>query len=202
MVELASLVIAMSSDSNATTAIATTLDQARALDRFLVDVERRAYRIARIAVRHDDDALDIVQDSMLQLARRYGQRSSEEWRPLFFRILQNQIRDCLRRRKVRAKILAWLPRRTDDPDGTDPYEAVPDAGPLPSQSLATDEAMRVLEKALADLPARQQEAFMLRIFEGLDVAETALAMSCAEGSVKTHYSRAVHTLRARLGDVW
>jgi RNA polymerase sigma-70 factor, ECF subfamily len=202
MIELASLVIAMSSDSNATTAIATTLDQARALDRFLVDVERRAYRIARIAVRHDDDALDIVQDSMLQLARRYGQRSSEEWRPLFFRILQNQIRDCLRRRKVRAKILAWLPRRTDDPDGTDPYEAVPDAGPLPSQSLATDEAMRVLEKALADLPARQQEAFMLRIFEGLDVAETALAMSCAEGSVKTHYSRAVHTLRARLGDVW
>jgi RNA polymerase sigma-70 factor, ECF subfamily len=202
MVELASLVIAMSSDSNATTAIATTLDQARALDRFLVDVERRAYRIARIAVRHDDDALDIVQDSMLQLARRYGQRSSEEWRPLFFRILQNRIRDCLRRRKVRAKILAWLPRRTDDPDGTDPYEAVPDAGPLPSQSLATDEAMRVLEKALADLPARQQEAFMLRIFEGLDVAETALAMSCAEGSVKTHYSRAVHTLRARLGDVW
>jgi RNA polymerase sigma-70 factor, ECF subfamily len=202
MVELASLVIAMSSDSNATTAIATTLDQARALDRFLVDVERRAYRIARIAVRHDDDALDIVQDSMLQLARRYGQRSSEEWRPLFFRILQNRIRDCLRRRKVRAKILAWLPRRTDDPDGTDPYEAVPDAGPLPSQSLATDEAMRVLEKALVDLPARQQEAFMLRIFEGLDVAETALAMSCAEGSVKTHYSRAVHTLRARLGDVW
>jgi RNA polymerase sigma-70 factor, ECF subfamily len=202
MFELASLVIEMSRDSNATTAVATTQDQTRALDRFLVDVERRAYRIARIAVRHDDDALDIVQDSMLQLARSYGQRSSEEWRPLFFRILQNRIRDCLRRRKVRAKILGWFPRQTDEADDAEPYESVADAGPLPPQLLATHQAMRALENALVDLPARQQEAFMLRNFEGLDVADTALAMSCSEGSVKTHYSRAVHTLRARLGDVW
>jgi RNA polymerase sigma-70 factor, ECF subfamily len=189
-------------ESDAPPATTASLDQARELDRFLLDVEKRAYRIARIAVRHDEDALDIVQDSMLQLARRYGQRSTEEWRPLFFRILQNRIRDCLRRRKVRSKLMGWLPGRSDEAEQPDPYETVADGAPLPAQRLATDQAMRALETALADLPARQQEAFMLRNFEGMDVAGTAQAMSCSEGSVKTHYSRAVHTLRERLGDSW
>jgi RNA polymerase sigma-70 factor, ECF subfamily len=202
MLELASLGIAMHWERDVPSASATGLDPARALDRFLVDVEKRAYRIACIAVRNDDDALDIVQDAMLQLARRYGQRSSEEWRPLFFRILQNRIRDCIRRRKVRTKLMAWLPGRSESPDAVDPYESVPDSAPLPPQQLATGQAMRALELALGQLPARQQEAFMLRIFEGLDVAETAQAMGCSEGSVKTHYSRAVHTLRERLGEVW
>jgi RNA polymerase sigma-70 factor, ECF subfamily len=203
MFELASLGTAMRWESDAPTATAVHLDQARALERFLAEVERRAYRIARIAVRHDEDAMDIVQDSMLQLARRYGQRAADEWRPLFFRILQNRIRDCLRRRKVRSQLMAWLPgRREDDDEAADPYEGVPDASPQPAHQVATDEAMHALEIALAQLPARQQEAFMLRTFEGLDVADTARAMSCSEGSVKTHYSRAVHTLRERLGDVW
>jgi RNA polymerase sigma-70 factor, ECF subfamily len=202
MFELASLGTAMRWESDAPTATADHLDQARALERFLAEVERRAYRIARIAVRHDEDAMDIVQDSMLQLARGYGQRATDEWRPLFFRILQNRIRDCLRRRKVRSKLMAWLPGRVEDEEVTDPYEGVPDASPEPSHQATTDEAMRTLEIALAQLPARQQEAFMLRNFEGLDVADTARVMSCSEGSVKTHYSRAVHTLRERLGDVW
>ena len=206
MREIASLDIAMRWESEARSADTAGLEQSRALERFLLDVEKRAYRIARIAVRHDADALDIVQDAMLQLARRYGQRASEEWRPLFFRILQNRIRDCLRRRKVRTKFLAWLPGRGDDRteegEAADPYEAVADAAPLPSQIAAIDEAMHALEAALAQLPARQQEAFMLRNFEGLDVADTARAMSCSEGSVKTHYSRAVHTLRERLSHSW
>jgi len=202
MLDIVSLGTAMRWESDAPPVTAASVDRTRELDRFLLDVEKRAFRIARIAVRHDDDALDIVQDSMLQLARRYGQRSSEEWRPLFFRILQNRIRDCLRRRKVRSKLLGWLPSRADDADDADPYEAVADGAPLPVQRLATDQAMQKLEHALFELPARQQEAFMLRNFEGLDVAETAQAMGCSEGSVKTHYSRAVHTLRERLGDSW
>lgn len=202
MVELASLGAAMHWESDATIGRATAPTEARALDRFLSEIERRAFRIARIAVRHDDDALDIVQDSMLQLARTYGQRPSAEWRPLFFRILQNRIRDCLRRRKVRAKLLSWLPGRKDESDDVDPFESVPDPAPQPAERSVTDEAMRALASALAELPARQQEAFMLRNFEGLDVAETATAMGCSQGSVKTHYSRAVHTLRERLGDVW
>lgn len=180
-----------------------SLDQVRTLDRFLVSVEKRAFRIARIAVRHDDDALDIVQDAMLQLARRYAQRPAEEWRPLFYRILQNRIRDCQRRRKVRAKLMSWLPGwKADEDEVTDPYEGVADARPLPQDLLATDQAMVTLERALSELPGRQQEAFMLRNFEGMDVAQTAEAMGCSEGSVKTHYSRAVHTLREHLGAAW
>ncbi|WP_161829480.1 RNA polymerase sigma factor [Steroidobacter agaridevorans] len=181
-----------------------SLDQVRALDRFLVSVEKRAFRIARIAVRDDDDALDIVQDAMLQLARRYAQRPAEEWRPLFYRILQNRIRDCQRRRKVRAKLMSWLPgwKKTEEDDVGDPYDGVADARPQPQDLLATDQAMAKLERALGELPGRQQEAFMLRNFEGMDVAQTAAAMGCSEGSVKTHYSRAVHTLREELGAAW
>jgi RNA polymerase sigma-70 factor (ECF subfamily) len=180
------------------------LEQARALDRFLASVEKRAFRMARIALRHDDDALDSVQDAMLQLARRYGQRPSEEWRPLFYRILQNRIRDCQRRRRVQARIMAWLPglKSQDDEAAADQYAAVPDRAPLPAEQLAADQAMQALERSLAELPGRQQEAFMLRAFEGMDVAQTAAAMGCSEGSVKTHYSRAVHTLREQLGVAW
>ena len=176
-----------------------SLEQSRELERFLASVEKRAFRIARIVVRNDDDALDIVQDAMLQLARRYAARPADEWRPLFYRILQNRTRDFQRRRKVRAKVLSWLPGRSSgDEDAGDPFEAIPDSRPQPLERLSAEEAMREVERALARLPHRQQEAFMLRNFEGLSVAETAHAMGCTEGSVKTHYSRAVHSLRAQL----
>ncbi|HEU4655612.1 MAG TPA: RNA polymerase sigma factor [Steroidobacteraceae bacterium] len=179
-----------------------SLEPARALDRFLAGIEHRAFRIARMAIGHDEDALDIVQEAMLQLARRYGARPAEEWRPLFYRILQNRIRDHQRRQRVRAKVMSWLPGFTADEEASDPMEAVPDQGPLPADRLAQENAMLKLETALRSLPARQQEAFALRNFEGLDVAQTAQAMGCSEGSVKTHYSRAVHTLRERLGEEW
>ncbi|MBC7983903.1 MAG: RNA polymerase sigma factor [Candidatus Obscuribacterales bacterium] len=180
------------------------LDRAQSLDEFLASVEKRAFQIARIAIRDADDALDIVQDAMLQLARRYSTRPHAEWKPLFYRILQNRIRDCQRRRMVRNKIFAWLPgaRSNDGETEVDPLENVSDERPGPSARVMTGEAMQVLERALRDLPARQLEAFMLRNMEGLDVAATAQAMGCTEGSVKTHYSRAVHTLRDRLSDSW
>jgi RNA polymerase sigma-70 factor (ECF subfamily) len=178
------------------------LDQARELDRFLTGIERRAFRIARIALRNDDDALDAVQDAMLKLARSYAQRPSAEWSPLFYRILQNRIRDGQRRRQVRNRFFAWLPSFSDDEKENDPIDAATADQPDAVEQLMTGEAMALLERALAQLPARQQEAFMLRNFEGLDVAQTASAMGCSEGSVKTHYSRAVHTLREKLGEAW
>jgi RNA polymerase sigma-70 factor (ECF subfamily) len=178
------------------------LDHARALDRFLAGIEHRAFRIARMALGHDEDALDIVQDAMLQLARRYGARPEEEWRPLFYRILQNRVRDHQRRQRVRAKVMSWLPAFKAEEESTDPMESVPDQAPMPADQLAQEGAIQKLEIALRALPTRQQEAFALRNFEGLDVAQTAQAMRCSEGSVKTHYSRAVHALREQLGDHW
>lgn len=180
------------------------LQQSQALERFLAEVERRALRIAAIAVRDPDEAMDIVQGAMIRLARHYAGRPSEEWRPLFYRILQNGIRDSQRRRAVRTRVFGWWPERPVDADGAapDPLEQVPDRGPgLPEQLMAAD-AMQRLEAAISDLPRRQREAFTLRCLEGLDVAQTAVAMGCSEGSVKTHYFRALQVLRGKLGEAW
>jgi len=180
------------------------LDAAETLDRFLACVERRAFRIAQMALRDRDDALDVVQDAMLHLARSYGARPSGEWRPLFYRILYNGIRDRQRRRSVRSRLFGFLPGSRADEDGPreDPLERIADGAPGPDRQLMADEAMQRLETAIAALPVRQREAFALRCLEGLDVAETAIAMGCSEGSVKTHYFRALQSLRAALGEVF
>lgn len=170
------------------------------MEAFLREVEGRAYRIALVQIRDGDEALDIVQDAMIRLVRRYADRPREEWAPLFYRILQNRIRDMQRRRAVRVRVLSFF-GGTASEDEQDPLlEAPAPRSEEPLAQLTSDDAMRALEQALDELPARQREAFMLRNFEGLDVAQTALAMSCTEGSVKTHYSRAVHRLRVVLAE--
>ena len=176
-------------------------DNARALEAFLASVERRAFRIAQIALRDADDALDAVQDAMLQLVRRYAARPEPEWKPLFYRILENRVRDQHRRRSVRNRVLAWLPGRAGEEDeASDPIAEAGDPGPGPEAQLESGEALAALEAALRRLPGRQRQAFLLRNFEGLDVAGTAVAMGCSEGSVKTHYFRAVQALRGMLGE--
>ena len=180
------------------------LDATRELEQFLKDVERRAFRIAEIALRNAEDALDVVQEAMIQLAQSYATRPPQEWKPLFYRILQNRIHDWQRRRRTRSKIIAWWSGGIagEDDSATDPIEnaAADDAGP--ARRLENEEAMAALEAALRTLPARQQQAFLLRTFEGLDVAETAAAMGCSQGSVKTHYFRALQALREQLGEHW
>src|SRR5690606_33675154 len=162
------------------------------------------FRIAVVQIRNRDEALDVVQDAMIRLARRYGQAPSAEWPPLFYRILQNRIRDWQRRHAVRSRVVAFfggLPGGAEDE--RDPLlEAAAAPGDDPHEHAVRDGAMAALEQALRRLPARQREAFLLRNVEGLDVAETALAMSCSEGSVKTHYFRAVQRLRELLGEHW
>lgn len=182
---------------------AGTLQRERQLNRFLAEIERRALRIAEIAVRDRDEALDLVQDAMIKLVRSYGDRPHEEWTPLFYRILQNGIRDWHRRQTVRNRVMAWFGRPGARDEDYDAVAQAPD--PLartPEDELQADQAMQRLESAVRTLPRRQREAFMLRTFEGLDVAGTAVAMGCSEGSVKTHCSRAMHTLREKLGDHW
>jgi RNA polymerase sigma-70 factor (ECF subfamily) len=177
--------------------------QTRALNQFLAGVELKAFKIAQAALRHEDDALDAVQDAMLQLARAYSGRPAQEWKPLFYRILENRIRDMQRRRTVRGRVMAWFPARADDEDDDyDPIAQAASAEPLPLRRLELDEAVGALDEALKKLPPRQRQAFLLRSLEGLDVAETALAMGCSEGSVKTHYFRAVQALRAQLGELY
>ena len=178
------------------------LDESRAMERFLAEVERRALRIAVLSVGDRDEALHIVQDAMFKLVRNYGGRPSEEWRPLFFRILANRITDQQRRQTVRQRVIAWLAPTGGD-DESDPIAELPDTRPVaPDEVLGRADAMAALEAAVGTLPGRQRQAFLLRSLEGLDVAETAAAMGCSEGSVKTHYSRAVHSLRSALGDHW
>jgi len=175
------------------------LQKERQLNQFLAEIERRALRIAEIAVRDRDEALDLVQVAMIKLVRSYSNRGSEEWAPLFYRILQNGIRDWHRRQLVRRRVMVWFGRQSGDEDEYDPVAVAPDPiGRTPDEELQNSEAMQSLETAVRKLPTRQREAFMLRMFEGLDVAGTAIAMGCSQGSVKTHYSRALHALREQL----
>lgn len=168
------------------------------LDAFLRGVGRRAQVMAEISTRDREAALDIVQDSMIALSSRYASRPPAEWAPLFQTILQSRIMDWHRTRIRRGRWMTWLKPSDDDPDA-DPLADIPEqASSDPALLLERARDMETVTAALADLPLRQQQAFMLRIWEGLDTAATAAAMGCGEGSVKTHLSRAMHTLRARL----
>ena len=176
------------------------------LSAFLAGVERRAFKQAVFAVRDTEAALDIVQDAMLRLAESYGGRAPEELPPLFQRILQNAIRDFFRRQKVRSLWVtlfsALAPGRGEE-DEQDPLETLRAAGEsnreeAPPDQLQRSQVIEIIEQEIARLPARQREAFIMRYWEELDVAKTAKAMGCSEGSVKTHCSRAAHALAAAL----
>ena len=185
--ESASFAVSWASEKSTGT---RALQKEEQLNRFLADVERRALRIAEIGVRNRDEALDLVQDAMI---------NSDEWTPLFYRILQNGVRDWHRRQAVRNRVMVWFGRSKRDDEDYDLVAAAPDPiGRSPDEELQNAEAMDGLETAVRGLPLRQREAFMHRPFEGLDVAGTAVAMGCSEGSVKTHYSRAIHSLRDTL----
>jgi RNA polymerase sigma-70 factor (ECF subfamily) len=170
------------------------------LEAFLRNVGPRAFRIARLALRDDQDALDALQDSMIKLVRRYGSRPKEEWTPLFYAILRNCVRDQQRGRQSRGSILTWFKRLTNLSAREPGEPPAADAVLAPLQEIESEERLRTVLGAIADLPARQQQAFLLRNIEELDVKDTAIAMGCSEGSVKTHYSRAVHALREKLGE--
>jgi len=162
------------------------------MDAFLASVERRALRTAEFSVNSRDDALDLVQDAMLELARRYAQRPSTEWPPLFYRILNNAILQFHRKRRRHNRWFGW-----PESDAA-VLDAIPDPGPDPARLAQQGEAMTDLSAAMQGLSLRQRQVVMLRVWEGLDVADTATAMNCSAGSVKTHLSRALNALRSQL----
>ncbi len=170
------------------------------LDAFLAQVERRAFRLAEMNLGHREDAMDAVQDAMLRLVRNYRDKPAQEWTPLFWGILRRRIVDLQRRRKVRSIVVGWLGGGRDDDGDELPAWEPADNGPGPLDRLQDSQSYADMAAAVKKLPQRQREAFMLRVLEGLDVAETAQAMGCSEGSVKTHLSRAMHNLRDQLED--
>ena len=172
---------------------------AQELSDFLAQVERRAFKQTVYAVRDDHASLDIVQDAMLKLAEKYGSRPANEYPMLFQRILQNTMRDYWRRQKTRnlwTTLFSSFGSSNEDNDERDPLEVLSaaDTGDEPDTQVERNQTIAIIENALQKLPARQREAFILRYWEDMDVAETAMAMGCSQGSVKTHCSRAVRAL--------
>ncbi|MBA2411645.1 MAG: RNA polymerase sigma factor [Pseudomonadota bacterium] len=178
---------------------------AKELSDFLAGVERRAFKQAQYAVRDADSALDIVQDAMMKLSEKYSDRPAAELPLLFTRILQNATYDFFRRQKVRSTwvtLFSALSPGNDD-DNTDPLETLEAMAGSQAAESAQDQVERsqvvgIIEEEVARLPARQREAFLMRYWEDMDVAETASLMGCSEGSVKTHCSRATHSLARAL----
>jgi RNA polymerase sigma-70 factor, ECF subfamily len=173
------------------------------LSDFLKSIEKRAFKRTAYTVRNDDAALDIVQDSMIRLSEKYGDRPPEELPLVFQRILSNATMDWFRRQKVRNAVLVNL----SDFEGADDDGEFDLLELLDLDSVATESAadsvgrlqiLELIDGEVARLPTRQREAFLLRYWEELDVAETAAVMGCSEGSVKTHCSRAVHALAKAL----
>jgi len=176
------------------------------LSAFLEDVERRAFKQAVFAVRDEEAALDIVQDAMLRLAEKYGHRPAAELPLLFHRIVQNAIRDWYRRQKVRSlwtTLLSSLSPGHGEDEDQDPLETLrpldgSNVQESPGTQLQRTQVLEIIDQEISSLPGRQREAFLMRYWEELDVAETARRMGCSEGSVKTHCSRAAHALAEAL----
>lgn len=158
------------------------------MDAFLASVEAQAFRLAQAQLRDRDAALDAVQDAMMRLVQHYSGKPQAQWAPLFFRILQNRVRDMQRASGRFVDGMAFALERP--------------AADNPELQLAQREAISALEQALAELPARQREAVLLRVWEGFNVAETASIMGCGQGSVKTHLSRAMQALRDKVEVLW
>jgi RNA polymerase sigma-70 factor (ECF subfamily) len=176
------------------------------LSDFLESVERRAFKQAVYAIRDDDSALDVVQDAMFKLAEKYADKPAAELPLLFQRILQNVITDHFRRQKVRnmwTTLFSSLRPADDEGGDADPLESLEvegdtRAGESAAELVERDQILRIIDAEVQKLPGRQREAFVMRYWQEMDVAETAIAMGCSEGSVKTHCSRATHTLATAL----
>mgnify|MGYP002775311965 CR=1 FL=1 len=182
-----------------------TLASDKEFSDFLKSVEKRAFKRVCYAVRNEESALDIVQDAMIRLSEKYADRPPQEWPLVFQRILSNATMDWFRRQKVRNGVLKNF-SEFESASGDDDFDLLEllesSHGSTGTESAAEaftrTQMLTQIDAEVAQLPTRQREAFLLRYWEELDVAETAHAMGCSEGSVKTHCSRAVHALAKAL----
>ncbi|TQV85095.1 RNA polymerase sigma factor [Aliikangiella coralliicola] len=168
------------------------------IEQFLAQVEKKAYRMAEIATQNQSDALDIVQDAMIKLVEKYSDKPAEQWKPLFYRILHSRIMDYFRRRKIQRSIFFW--KNSNDDEQRDDQIAQASDFITPEREISGKRNIEMVIAGLKRLPPRQQQCFMLRSWEGLSVSDTAKAMGCSQGSVKTHYSRAKESLKNVLSE--
>ncbi len=168
------------------------------MDTFLRSVEKRAFIVARFATSQEEEALDIVQDAMFKLVQKYSHLHKDDWPKYFYRILHNKINDWYRRESVRNRWRVFFNHKP----GSDRFNIEDGVAQVscrePGRTLIGEQETTDMLAAVERLPLRQQQALTLRLWEGFSVAETAKIMRCSEGSVKTHYSRAVHRLREEL----
>ena len=179
-------------------ALKVTQDQRRELADFYRQIEQRAYRMAEIETRNSSEALDLVQDAMESLMKSYLGRPMTEWRPLFYRILQNKIKDWHRKGKFRS---IFISSNNEDANMDALESQVSTSQRSPEEELRGEVEMQRLQAALNQLSVRQRQTFLLRIWEGFNEKETAHIMKCSKGSVKTHLSRAMQSLKAQLQDI-
>ncbi|SFD53840.1 RNA polymerase sigma factor [Pseudoalteromonas denitrificans] len=166
------------------------------MEAFLIDIEKRAYHMAAFASGSHADALDLLQDSMIKLVTNYQDRPSNEWKPLFYKILQNRIRDWHRHQKVKNLVFFWKSNTPDEENEDFPaFEHYVSQTNTPDKEFEKSEQQTAALHHLKKLSGKQQQCFLLRSWEGLSVAQTADVMGCSQGSVKTHYSRAVIKIR-------
>ena len=178
------------------------MTDSNSMEIFFKAIERPAYRMALFSCSNQDDALDLVQDAMCKFVAKYTEKPETEWKALFYKILQNQIRDFYRKESVRSRWRVWLGGRSED-DVAEPLEQLADpAEQTPERETGNRQMFDHLQQELKKLSLKQQQVFLLRAWEGLSVSETALAMSCSEGTIKTHYFRATERLRKKLGEHW
>lgn len=176
------------------------LDETARLNNFLREVSRRAFVVARLATQDEDEAMDIVQDAMFKLVQKYSGHPDGEWGALFHTILHSRINDWHRRQKVRNRWRVFFLANDEDDECKLEDQIAQTQFLEPERQLLQDQMSTLMQAAVGQLPLRQQQALLLRGWEGYDIAETAKIMNCSEGSVKTHYSRAIHSLREKLGD--
>jgi RNA polymerase sigma-70 factor (ECF subfamily) len=176
------------------------------LNHFLSGIEKKAFRMARLATRDTDHALDIVQDTMMLLAQKYASKNQQDWPALFHRILQNKIIDWHRKQTVKNKLFSlfgFFDDQLETPGNTESIAHYqPNNNITPDKTMESTEINNKTMLAIEQLPVRQQQAFLLRQWQGLSVRDTASAMSISEGSVKTHYSRAVQQLKLKLEGIY
>lgn len=173
------------------------------IEAFLESVEHRAYRFALYELRDRDAALDAVQDAMWRLVEKYSDRPSAEWPALFFTILRNRTTDAQRWRiaqRLRGLLGGFAGGNADADDAW--LDLPAPANESPEAERAASEQRYALERAIADLPARQRQVFLLREWQGMTTLETAQALGCSEGTIKQHHFRALQTLRTKLSEVW